>query len=85
MNSDCGTPGSRPNPGRRERAVARKADSLKARRRAETLDELLARLGIAADAWDWLLVGDGSGSNYRKATLWERMEGTKSWVPAGDS
>lgn len=50
--------------------MARKADSLKARRRAETLDELLARLGIAADAWDWLLVGDGSGSNYRKASGW---------------
>lgn len=37
---------------------------------AESLHELLARVGVADDDWDWLLFGDGSGSNYQRASGW---------------
>lgn len=70
MNDDYETPAERPRkakPGRRERALAR--DARHAPQPAESLDELLARLGIGAD-WDWLLFGDGSGSNYGRACGW---------------
>lgn len=35
----------------------------------ETLDEALARLQTD-DTWDWLLFGDGSGSNFQRACGW---------------
>lgn len=57
-------------PGKRERRKAREAAELVEARASETLDELLARLGIADDDWDWLLFGDGSGSNYRRGSAW---------------
>jgi ribonuclease HI len=70
--NDHGTPGDRPRkakPGRRERAAARESAGRRAERADETLDDVLLRLGIADD-WDWLLFGDGSGSNYRRASGW---------------
>lgn len=30
----------------------------------------MERLGIDDDDWDWLLFGDGSGSNYHRASAW---------------
>src|SRR5207344_186670 len=37
---------------------------------AETLEALLVRLGIEEDEWDFLIVGDGSGSGYDRAAGW---------------
>jgi ribonuclease HI len=37
---------------------------------AEPLPALLARLGVGPTEWDWLLVGDGSGSTWDRACGW---------------
>ena len=36
----------------------------------ETLEELLNQLGIQPDEWDFLIVGDGSGSNWTRESGW---------------
>jgi ribonuclease HI len=36
----------------------------------EALEDVLARLGIAEDGWDVVLLGDGSGSNWNREAGW---------------
>src|SRR4051812_7107961 len=56
------------SPGRKRSKAPKPPSALDLTVRAETLERLIARLGIAK--WDYLVVGDGSGSTWDRGAGW---------------